>query len=58
VWIENGVVVPIIEVKILDQVREESHLDVAEVDEKRHWTLRLLYMILNYPKSREMSATR
>ena len=32
---ENGVVAPIIEVKVLDQVREESHLDVAEVDEKK-----------------------
>jgi hypothetical protein len=35
VWKENGVVAPIIEVKVLDQVREESHLDVAEVDEKK-----------------------
>ena len=34
-WKENGVVSPIIEVKVLDQVREESHLDVAEVDEKK-----------------------
>ncbi|MGB0004464.1 MAG: hypothetical protein WBP74_07385 [Nitrososphaeraceae archaeon] len=34
VWKENGVVAPIIEVKVLNQVREESHLDVAEVDEK------------------------
>ncbi|MGA7009868.1 MAG: hypothetical protein WBP88_05520 [Nitrososphaeraceae archaeon] len=33
-WKENGVVAPIIEVKVLNQVREESHLDVAEVDEK------------------------
>jgi len=31
---ENGVVASIIEVKVLNQVREESHLDVAEVDEK------------------------
>ena len=51
-WKENGVVAPIIEVKVLDQVREESRLDVAEVDEK------LLYMISNCPKSRVMSATR
>jgi hypothetical protein len=35
VWKENGVVAPIIEVIVLDQVREESHLDVAEVDEKK-----------------------
>ncbi|MFI5425375.1 MAG: hypothetical protein ACHQXG_11355 [Nitrososphaerales archaeon] len=34
VWKENGVVAPIIEVKVLNQVREESHLVVAEVDEK------------------------
>jgi hypothetical protein len=34
VWEENGVVAPIIEVKVLDQVREESHLDFAEGDEK------------------------
>ena len=34
-WKENGVVAPIIEVKVLDQVRQESHLDVAEVDEKK-----------------------
>ena len=34
-WKENGVVAPIIEEKVLDQVREESHLDVAEVDEKK-----------------------
>jgi inorganic pyrophosphatase len=35
VWKENGVVAPIIEVKVLDQLREEYHLDVAEVDEKK-----------------------
>jgi hypothetical protein len=35
VWKENGVVAPIIEVKVLDQVREESHLDVAEGNEKK-----------------------
>jgi hypothetical protein len=35
VWKENGVVAPIIEVKVLDQVREESHLDVEEVYEKK-----------------------
>jgi hypothetical protein len=35
VWKENGVVAPIIEVKVLDQVREESHLDFSEVDEKK-----------------------
>ena len=34
VWEENRVVAPIIEVKVLDQVREESHLDFAEGDEK------------------------
>lgn len=31
-WEQNGVVAPIIEMKVLDQVREESHL--AEGDEK------------------------
>lgn len=35
VWKEKGVVAPIIEVKVFDQVREESHLDVAEGDEKK-----------------------
>ena len=35
VWKENGVVTPIIEVKVLDRVREESHLDVAEGNEKK-----------------------
>jgi hypothetical protein len=35
VWKENRVVAATIEVKVLDQVREESHLDVAEVDEKK-----------------------
>jgi hypothetical protein len=39
---KNRVVALIIEVKDLDEVREESHLDVAEVDKKRHWALRLL----------------
>jgi hypothetical protein len=34
VWKENRVVAPISEVKVLDQVREGSHLDVAEGDEK------------------------
>jgi hypothetical protein len=34
VWKENRVVAPTIEVKVLDQVREGSHLDVAEGDEK------------------------
>lgn len=33
-WKENGVVVPIIDVKVLDQVREGSYLDIAEGDEK------------------------
>jgi inorganic pyrophosphatase len=46
----NGVVAPIIEVKVLDQVREESHLDVAEVDKKSHWTLRLLIDYMELPK--------
>jgi hypothetical protein len=34
VWKENRVVAPTIEVKVLDQVREGSHLDFAEGDEK------------------------
>lgn len=33
-WKENRVVAPISELKVLDQVREGSHLDVAEGDEK------------------------
>jgi hypothetical protein len=57
-WKENGVVAAMIEVKVLDQVREESQLDVAEVDKKRHWALRLLHMISNCLKSRVMSARR
>jgi hypothetical protein len=35
VWKENGVVAPIIEVKVLDQVRKESHFEVAEGNEKK-----------------------
>lgn len=35
VWKENGVVAPIIEVKVLDQVREESQFEVAEDNEKK-----------------------
>lgn len=53
VWEENGVVAPIIEVKVLDQVREESHLDFAEGDEKMPWTLRLLIDCLELPKKQE-----
>jgi hypothetical protein len=34
VWKENRVVAATIEVKVLDQVREGSHLDFAEGDEK------------------------
>jgi hypothetical protein len=34
-WKENGVVAPIIEAKVLDQVREESYLDVVEGSEKK-----------------------
>lgn len=50
VWKENGVVAPIIEVKVLDQVREESHFEVAKGNEKRHWTLRLLIDYFELPK--------
>jgi hypothetical protein len=32
---KNGVVAPIIEAKVLDQVREESYLDVVEGNEKK-----------------------
>jgi hypothetical protein len=34
-WKENGVAAPIIEAKVLDQVREESYLDVVEGNEKK-----------------------
>lgn len=35
VWKENRVVTPIIEVKVWDQIREESLLDFEEGNEKR-----------------------
>ena len=47
---ENGVVAPIIEVKVLDQVREESHLEVPEGNEKKHWRLRFLIDYFELPK--------
>ena len=49
-WKENGVVAPIIEVKVLDQVREESHLDVAEVDEKKSLDTETTIAYIELPK--------
>ena len=51
-WKENGVVAPIIEVKVLDQVREESRLDVAEVDEKKALDTETSIHDIELPKKR------
>jgi hypothetical protein len=53
VWKENGVVAPIIEVKVLDQVREESHLDVAEIDEKKALDTETAIHDIELPKKQE-----
>jgi len=58
VWKENGVVAPIIEVKVLDQVRQESHLDVAEVDEKKAVDAETSINDIKLPKKQVMSARR
>jgi hypothetical protein len=52
-WKENRVVAPIIEVKVLDQVREESHLDVAQVDEKKAVDAETSIHDIQLPKKQE-----
>jgi hypothetical protein len=50
VWKENGVVAPMIEVKVLDQVREEPHLDVVEGNEKKSLDTKTSIDYIELPK--------